>query len=534
MGMNIYKLIYKLKKSWKMAAISAFVIGLLVHMFRFTNVLPVSDALYNFYSTQNMVTSGRWFLSIACGISGYSDLPWLIGLVSVCFMALTAAVIVEVFHMENPVMILLTSGLLVTFPAITATMGYEFTADGYMLAMLLSAISVVLTPIEKTGLKYWKRMALSAVCLCLSCGIYQAYISFGFALAVCYFMVELLEDKHDTKEYFRWIWSQVAIYALALVSYYVIWKVCLRVLNIQASGYHGINTVGSISLPMLLGGVVKCVKSFLLFFVERNVLEFGFSLYGILNTAFLIMLAFGVLVMVWKSGILKRKVHFLLMLLCLISLPFGCYIWYFTSSEVIYHGVMVQAICVLYIFAIVVYDRWLKPSVQNCMLVLLLVIIMHNSITANDYYNLLDQCYERSFATAVEMNTRIHLCDDGNVRYVAFIGNLQSHSDGGYGEKGPLYSLGGKGVVRTLTSPLFLYLYTDFDLAYYRENNIEFPVMELDEDAPVPYNWEFRFPVVDQETRKALAETTEVQDMPIWPAADSVKVIGDTIVIKLS
>ena len=52
----------KIKKTWKLAFCSAFILGLFIHMYRFTNLLPNHDAIYNFYSSQNMVASGRWFL----------------------------------------------------------------------------------------------------------------------------------------------------------------------------------------------------------------------------------------------------------------------------------------------------------------------------------------------------------------------------------------------------------------------------------------------------------------------------------------
>ena len=119
----------KIKKEWKIAFWSAFVIGLMVHIYKFTNLLPNHDSLYNFYSTQNMAASGRWFLSIACGFGSYFDLPWVNGILSLFFMGLTAAMVAEVFRMKNPVLIVLSSGLQVSFPAITATMSYEFTAD---------------------------------------------------------------------------------------------------------------------------------------------------------------------------------------------------------------------------------------------------------------------------------------------------------------------------------------------------------------------------------------------------------------------
>lgn len=91
----------KVKKEWKLAFLSAFFIGFFIHMFRFVSVMPNHDELFNQYNSQNMVGSGRWFLSVACGISGYFDLPWLIGIMSLLYMALTAVVIAEVFDMKN-------------------------------------------------------------------------------------------------------------------------------------------------------------------------------------------------------------------------------------------------------------------------------------------------------------------------------------------------------------------------------------------------------------------------------------------------
>lgn len=72
----------KIKREWKMAFAVAFFCGLLIHIYKFTNTLPGHDSLFNVYSSQNMVKSGRWFLAIACGFSSYFDLPWIDGLFS--------------------------------------------------------------------------------------------------------------------------------------------------------------------------------------------------------------------------------------------------------------------------------------------------------------------------------------------------------------------------------------------------------------------------------------------------------------------
>lgn len=199
----------KIKQSWKIAFISTFIIGMLVHIYKFTNTLLNHDALFNFYSDQNILGSGRWFLSIACQFSSYFDLPWLIGLFSILLIAFTAVVIADIFSVENPVMLVLIGGLLVTFPAITQTFFFEFTTDGYMVAMLLAALTVRFSLI---GDKHIHHIFIAMGCICLCCAIYQAYVSFALVLALCYFIGAVLENSYTNKDIVRWVRNQITIY----------------------------------------------------------------------------------------------------------------------------------------------------------------------------------------------------------------------------------------------------------------------------------------------------------------------------------
>lgn len=525
----------KIKKTWKLAFFSAFFLGLLVHIYKFTNLLPNADALYNFYSSQNMTASGRWFLSIACGFGSYFDLPWVNGVLSLLFMGLTAAMVAEVFRMENPVLILLSSGLLVSFPAITATMGYEFTADGYMLAMALAAFSVCLSRMEFIGKQHWWKLVLSSVCICLCCGIYQAYVSFAFVLAVCYFMMELLENRRTDKELWKWIGAQVLIYGCALAGYYLIWKLCLKFQGFTASSYQGIDRVGAMGAGDLVSALMKIAEDFVKFFLEWNIFDHGVTVYSVLNILFLMAFGAGLLTAVVKSGIGKRKLHLLLFLLCVAALPVGCYIWYLSSPDVIYHALMQQSVCLLYILTAVLFDRWTCARKSSAVLLVLAAIVFNNSVSANMYYNLMHQSFENTRAVAVELSTRIHLLDDGNVKYVAIYGGLGDYGQEDHFAHDKLRQLGGWKVVnRTILSPMFLSLYTNFDLSYYRANDLEYPVVENDPDIPAPQDWEFRFPLLDKAGRDELAQTEAFREMPIWPARNSVAVLGDTVVVKLS
>lgn len=165
------------------------------------------------FSYQNIVKSGRWALSPACAISSFFDLPWVIGCISCIYIALTVVVIVELFKIKNPVLIFLISGILAASPATTETFFYEYTADGYMLAMLLSACAAYLSRIDE---KRVSRQIISATLVCLSCAIYQAYLAFSLILATCYFIYTLLENRNDNKTNAKWILRQAIIYISSL------------------------------------------------------------------------------------------------------------------------------------------------------------------------------------------------------------------------------------------------------------------------------------------------------------------------------
>ncbi len=299
----------KLKQEHKIAFAATFFTALLIHFYKFANTLPNHDSLYNFYSDQNVLGSGRWALSAACGISSFYDLPWVIGILSCFFIALTTVVITMLFKLENPVLIWLSGALLAAAPATTETLFFEFTADGYMIAMLLSALGMYLSRIEE---KRVSRQLIAGVCICVSCGIYQAYVSFALILAVCYFMDALFRDLYDRNTFLKWILRQAVIYIFSLAAYYVIWKLLLKLTGTPANDYQGISEVGKISVGLFVNGIKSSIKSVLLYFLQWNVLENGFSIYSILNIIFLVTSAVGIVIAFVKSGIYKKSGRFCL------------------------------------------------------------------------------------------------------------------------------------------------------------------------------------------------------------------------------
>ena len=81
--------------------LTTIVVGLIAHFPVMINNFPNADAMGSLYFDQNMVTSGRWFLTVACGISSYFDLKWVNGVLSLLYLALSAVVLVKFFEVKS-------------------------------------------------------------------------------------------------------------------------------------------------------------------------------------------------------------------------------------------------------------------------------------------------------------------------------------------------------------------------------------------------------------------------------------------------
>ena len=498
----------KVKRSWKIAFLAAFLTTVLVHIYKFTNTLPNHDSFYNVYSDQNMTQSGRWFLQIACGISSYFDLPWMNGLLCAVYLGLTAAVIAEIFDMKNSVVIALSGAVLAACPSTTETLFFEFTADGYFLGLLFSALSACLSIKGRKPIHY----ILSGICLCLSCAIYQAYISFAIVLCICYLVNRLLNSEMTVKETWKWIGRHIAIYVAGLVAYYATWKLISALTATEATTYQGIDTVGQVGISTLIGGAVKSVSNFVMFFVEWNILVHPITLNAILNMVFIVGLAIIILTSLVKSKAFREPGKLLMILFCLVAIIPMCSIWCFLSDGVFYRPMMLHSIALLYIFGIILFDKWTKSKISTAFGLFMAVIVFNFAVMANVSYFYLDKCYERTYYMGSQMMERVEQAQresQQEINYIAFVGNRAQEVT--ISNTAPGDSIH---ILSSMIEEDFLY---GSEISYsYLQNTFG---LEL-QKAP-------------SQRVNAIQELDEVKEMGSWPATDSVSVIDGILVIKL-
>ena len=337
----------------KIPFLTTLVVGLLTHFLVMAGNLPNSDAMTNFYFDQNMVTSGRWFLTIACGISSYFDLKWVIGLLSVLFLAVGAVILTEFFEIKDRVAMGLTGALLVTFPAVTATFAYMYTADGYFMALALSFFAVLVTKrYKKTG---W---LIGAVCLSISMGTYQAYLAATILLCIFDLILMCLENK-KIKEILLAGLRYLGMGALGGILYYVILKICLAAQGKVLDTYQGINNMGKVSLSSMPGMVIGAYRDFLGFLRNGKVFFLnGFSVGTMVLLCGAALLS--ALIIFVRTNAFKKWYTSLLIVLFLILIPLGSNIILLISADAFYHLLMRMQWGLFPVFAVVLTDRMLQ------------------------------------------------------------------------------------------------------------------------------------------------------------------------------
>lgn len=497
----------RVKKSWKIAFLSAFVLFLLIHFYKIANYLPNHDTLYNFYSNQRMVGNGRWFLQYACGISSYFDLPWFNGLLCAVYLGLTMVCIVELLDIQNPVIIILTAAILAGTPSTTETLFFGYTADGYLLGLALSAMSAVLSC--KKG--NWRRYLASGVLLCLACGIYQSCVSFAVMCCICYLVLKLVNDEITVKDAWRWIGRHAIVYVGAMVCYYVIWKLLMRFEGISATSYQGIDSLGKISLATLVQSCIQSVANIALYFVEWNILEHPVSLYAGLNVVFMLCFALIVVVTLVKSRAYRSASRLILILLCLVASVPVLSIWAFISPDVQYRPMMLHGICLYYVLAMILFDKWVPARVSTAFAALMAVMVFNFAIMANASYFWLNKCYEKTYYRGSQiMNTVVSAqLENDDIEKVAFVGKRVEevyHDDSLFTQKVHILNM-------CLEEDL---LYDHIHTYLFLENTFGLDIQR----------------VLDAQLTE-LEAMEQVQQMPVWPAEGSTQIIDGTLVIKI-
>lgn len=403
----------KIRREWRLAFLTCFLLGLLIHMPVLLSDIPNHDGLDSMYFDQNMIASGRWFLTVACGFSSYYTLPWLIGILGLLFLGAAAAALCELLEVRKPWAVVLSSGLLASFPALASTFAYVYTLDGYMLALLLAVLAVLFVKKSRLG------FLPGAACLAFSMGIYQGYLSFAMILSVFAILMLFAEAPKDGKQRgllrkkVAWALRYLYMGVLGATLYFAILQVLLRIQGKELDQYQGIDGLngGAAAGRSLLSSMADMYRDFAAFTLKGNVLfQNIFSLTALVLLA--LAAAGAAFLWIWKRKCWKNPVYFVIIGVAAAILPLVTNVILLISPDVNYHLLMRYQWVLYAIGAVALVSgcgfrtkegAWLEWAA----LLSAGVLVLCYAVTDNIAYSNLQKRYEKTYAYCLRLLDRI-------------------------------------------------------------------------------------------------------------------------------
>ena len=296
----------RLPAATKQGFFAGAVMGLVCHLYLFTNLIPNHDAVFHLFQCDYGTASGRWFLPLVLAWDGDYNMPWLQGVLSLLCLAGTVSITTRLLRIEKPLAIVITAALCTAFPTVAATFTYMFTADAYFFGLFLAALAAYAV----WRMPIWG-LPLGTILLILSMGIYQSYFPVAAVLMVGALLFDCLEGRGSFGRTLLRGVRMVATLALGIVVYMAVARLATMASG-GLSDYMGISSMGSLSLSELPELVRQSLESYESYFLQ-NELGWNFSFIPLLVIA------------AWVSGVvllatflLRRQVGVLRGMLALV------------------------------------------------------------------------------------------------------------------------------------------------------------------------------------------------------------------------
>lgn len=504
--------------------ITAFATGLIIHGFRLTNHLLTWDSAFNFHDPQVKIALGRWFLSAGCALSSFYDIQWMIGLLSLTYLSVSCILLVCIFDIKGLIPRFLTCALVMSFPSVASTFAYMYTADGYMLALLLATLAVYLAKLGAEGfteggfaeggfagaltssapLPGSRRGSLlclvaSAVLIALSAGMYQAYFAYAVMLILTFIVLRLLFNEK------AFVVSMFAPAPLGVLGYFACSKAAMAITGTAPTAYNGISDMGA---PGALGFIDAC---------KNCLIDTAYFFYGPLDrpSAFrvlnliVLVITTCLTVRVILASRLKAGTVFRV-ILGFALMPFACFMIYFISPGVRYYMLMNAPLMLIYLLPVILAMRlgvFESGSIASWAVTLSLISTIFNfALIDNISYLYMVTDNQKTLQFAGRVADRIEeLPDLDKASRLCVIGHLPDHDK--IELMLPPAMAGIKdGVLISDTAHFTAIFETYFGL-----------VLEP----------------LDEEESTAYRESPQIREMPVWPSKGSAMIVGDTVVVRL-
>ncbi len=420
----------------KQSTIVTFIMGFFMHLYMFTNKLPSYDDLGQLFDPINLPSSGRWFLTVPASFSSMLSIPLVNGTLGICYLSLSAGILVATLRIKSKVAAILIGGSMVSYPAVASTFAYMNCADAYFFAILLTCIAIYCAD----------RMHLSGIlvgiiCIALSLGIYQAYWPFGLAIIMGVISKAILVGQEDTKGILSKTLAHLTTFGVGMVLYLFIVKIS----RVPLTVYQNIDTMGQITIEKLPYQLYQAYGRFVAYFTSNNLFYYPMW-FRIIYT---IIIVVSVILLLYKCKILVSKREFLsaiILMGCIVFFPLGANFIYIMCEPAYVHVLMRYGMVGAFILIIALWedaecikilqDKHVYPLtkvMKKVMVVCSILVIGIHAIIINASYLRLDISLSNGYADGIRLVTKIESVEDYNqADLILFVGTMSVNLEARY------------------------------------------------------------------------------------------------------
>ena len=334
-------------KHSKAAFLSAFLVGLFVHLYMLTNKLPNHDDIAGMFTSIDFLAYGRWLSRFFTQINTDLSMPWVNGMIALIFLAFSAVLVVRMLHIQKGLYAALTGAVMACTPFMANTFTYMSGADVFLIAVFLGILGAYVSDKHAYG------FLIGAVLFTIVLAIYQAMVLFAVALMVVKFLQDVLDRERKNKEVIRTAIRYLFTVAGAVVLYVGLTKLILHA-NSASLVYSNTAEILSPKFSELPQRFLECYKQFVAMALSRSPY---FNTHWMLGLYLLIVFSFCLLVVLLllrNKGLGAGRI--IVAVLIVLALPAVLFSGYLAAGYA--HIIMLLPFTMLFIGLIALFCRY--------------------------------------------------------------------------------------------------------------------------------------------------------------------------------
>ena len=503
---------------------SACLIGVLIHIFVLTNILPNLDSISTFHGENIGIMSGRWFSQYTGAISSVFGMPWVTGLLGIIYIAFSACLVVFMLKIHDNFACMVVSGLMVSMPTVACAMAFIQPVDVIFSGNLLAFSAVFIADRYKYG------FIVATIPLALSMGCYQVCFGLASGFMVMLLIMEILGNQTDWKKTLLKGCRFVCTLIAGMIFYFVMVRV--TTVSVPLSPYRGLDNIGHIPLSMIPASIMDAYKSaFASFFLNEQHIHYLFM--PILFAVSLFLCGFLLVIWCIRKKIYSSPPKLIFLIILLLIFPLGFNIIYVMSPFSRPDLLMIYSIVFVPILMLAITSLFGKPlsdegamkrkdralsSMVNlscwAITLTLIIAIFGYGIVANKAYFKMYFTFQQTYAQSIQLASHIQDADGYTIqKTVVLLGRMDDDPDNYPNAFPELDSIQMRGVTSSKT------LLSEYSYDRFLHRFVDFPN---------PISRMKKSDVEDAAASKI------IKKMPKYPKAGSIVSIGDTIYVNFS